>query len=101
MVVCISEVALGFFFRINSKSGWQKSLPLARIPHHTFLHHDSFLECGAPLELDEYIVEESLRLSGTALGVIHASLREPICQFVMNEGRISDRNKEAILDFLK
>src|SRR5215203_1726956 len=59
MVVCISP-ELGLFFRINTEPNWQTSIKLFRGPNHLFLEHDSHLECGEPLDLDEYVVEESI-----------------------------------------
>jgi hypothetical protein len=62
MVVCV-EPELGYFFRINSQPKWNGPV-LLRLADHSFLHHDSYLECGGPLDLDEYIVSEALRERG-------------------------------------
>jgi hypothetical protein len=62
MVVCV-EPELGYFFRINSEPKW-KGPVLLRLADHDFLRHDSYLECGGPLDLDEYIVSEALRGRG-------------------------------------
>lgn len=62
MVVCI-EPELGFYFRINTKGNHQHSVKLLK-KDHPFLKWDSHLECGEPLELDDYCIEEALRLNG-------------------------------------
>jgi hypothetical protein len=72
MVVCV-EATLGFFFRINSRPNWQQSLPLKKGADHPFLDHDSFLECGDPLELDDYVIDESLRQKGV-IGALSQAL---------------------------
>lgn len=79
MVVCVEPDA-GYFFRINSEPKWQQPVLLKRAEN-PFLHHDSYLECGAPLDLDEYIVSEAIRQKGiigrvndNAIGDIIAAL---------------------------
>jgi hypothetical protein len=62
MVVCI-EPSLGFFYRINSEGKWQFPVPLRNVDH-PFLKHDSFIECGEPFELDDYLIDESVRRNG-------------------------------------
>jgi hypothetical protein len=62
MVVCVEPEA-GYFFRINSEPKWQGPVLLKKVEN-AFLKHDSYLECGAPLDLDEYIVNEALREKG-------------------------------------
>ena len=98
MVVCV-EASLGFFFRINSRPNWQKSLPLKKVPDHTFLDHDSYLECGDPLELDDYVVDESLSRSGI-IGVISKEIVPEILKVVDTAARISPKDKAAIRAFL-
>ena len=56
MVVCV-DATNGYFFRINTKGHWQHSVPLSKKDHGTFLDHDSHLECGDPLELDDYVID--------------------------------------------
>jgi hypothetical protein len=75
MVVCV-EGELGFFFRINTKAGWQQSVLLKKSPDHPFLDHDSHLECGDPLELDDYVIEQSLNRKG-AIGAVRTTHFDP------------------------
>ena len=63
MVVCVSPHD-GWFYRINSRSHHRPCIALARSPDHLFLKHDSYLEVGEPLELDDYVVGEALGKSG-------------------------------------
>lgn len=70
MVVCI-EPDLGLFYRFNSRDHWKPCVFVAREPDHGFLDHDSYIECGDPLELDDYIVSESLKRRGVIGSVSH------------------------------
>lgn len=63
MVVCVDPDE-GLFFRINSKGKWQKPVAIAQADHSGFLNHDSFIECGEPIVLDEYVIEESMNDRG-------------------------------------
>jgi hypothetical protein len=76
MIVCVC-VAEGWFFRINSKSHWASSVPLSQAEHTAFLQHDSFLECGAILdildaEIDDAVAQKGVlgRLSATAITAV-------------------------------
>jgi hypothetical protein len=91
--VCI-EPTLGMFFRINSKPRWQTPIKLERTSH-TFLKWDSYLECGIPLELDDFAIEESVRQSGI-IGVILPTLAPSIFAAVIAITTIPDQDKEAI-----
>lgn len=81
-VVCI-EPDRGWFYRINSKGHWRPCVPLIRVPDHMFLDHDSFIECGDPLELDDYIIETTLerrKITGTVSRSISAALIQALAQ---------------------
>jgi hypothetical protein len=67
MVVCV-EPNLGFYFRINSNDNWEPCVPLVKVPDHEFLKWDSFIECSI-LEIDDYIIRQSLNKSGV-VGVV-------------------------------
>lgn len=90
--VCPSE---GLFYRINSRNHWRPCIPVVRIPHHKFLHHDSFLECGDPLILDDYVIEESLRRSGV-IGCLHRSLCEGILSALAQARYLKESDKALI-----
>ncbi len=64
MVVCI-DPEKGLFFRINTDPKWQTPVRLLRSDNE-WLAHDSYLECGEPLEIDDYIVQKS----GAPIGAI-------------------------------
>jgi hypothetical protein len=98
MVVCV-EATLGFFFRINTRPNWQKSLSLKKEPDHPFLDHDSYLECGDPLELDEYVVEQSLDDKGV-IGTVSRALIPDILEAVHTAARMSEKDKRTIAMFL-
>jgi hypothetical protein len=55
MVVCI-DPEKGWFFRINTKR-WPIAVPLLAAENE-WLRHDSFLECGEPLEIDSYVISK-------------------------------------------
>ena len=98
-MVCV-EPTLGYFFRINTKGHWQISVPLPLEPHHKgFLRHDSYLECGQPLELDAYVIEESLKDNGV-IGRIDPSLAKAICEATDSATTVSEADKAAILKAL-
>ena len=94
MGVCI-EPSLGLFFRINTRPQWQTPVKLTKEPHHRFLDHDSYLECGDPLELDDYVVEECLRRRGV-IGTVHSSVITEIYAAVRAAKTISVADKELI-----
>jgi hypothetical protein len=98
MVVCV-QAELGFFFRINSRPNWQQSVPLKREPDHKFLDHDSYLECGEPFELDEYVVDQSLDDRGV-IGIIASALLPDILIAVVAAQLLSAKDKAAIFAFL-
>jgi hypothetical protein len=98
MVVCI-EPALGLFFRINTKRWGNPPVPLS-VVNHIWLDHDSYLECGEPLSLDDYMVEQSIEEKGI-IGTIDAALAETICASVKNATTITAADKTAIRAALK
>ena len=93
MVVCI-EPASGFFYRINTKGKWQVPVPILK-KDHSFLKHDSFIECGDPFELDDYIVDESIRRSGI-LGQIAKQVAPAIYRAAFTATVLSQEEKELI-----
>lgn len=48
--VCVED---GWYFRINTKGHFAASFPISAVEN-PFLKHDSHIECGAVLEIDEY-----------------------------------------------
>jgi len=68
---------------------------LVRVPHHTFLAHDSYLECGAPLDLDDYIIEEAVRARGI-IGKISEELVPLIVAAVTAAKSVSVNDKDLI-----
>lgn len=98
MVVCI-EASLGLFFRINTEPKWQCPVALKHSLHRGFLTRDCFLECGEPLELDDYVVDESLDGRGV-VGCLDTTLIPDILRAVQGAKLISPKDKQAIADFL-
>lgn len=97
MVVCVAP-ELGLFFRINSRPH-----PIAvslDCTVNTFLKHDSFLECTAPLELDDYVIETFLDGHGRPFGAVARSVVPEIGRAVRQSQRISAADKSAILTAL-
>ena len=93
MVVCI-EPGLGFFFRINTRASWQQSVAITRAAH-PFLDHDSYIECGDPLELDDFVVDESIRRRGV-IGAIDPSVVARIWSSVESARTLSPADKALI-----
>lgn len=97
MVVCVAP-DLGLFFRINSRPH-----PIAvtlDCTVNTFLKHDSFLECTAPLELDDYVIEAFLDRHGAPFGTVVTSVVPDIGRAVRQSQRISAADRIAILTAL-
>lgn len=92
MIACV-QPELGFFFRINTKR-WPIPVKLEAALH-PFLSHDSYLECGEPLCIDDYMVEQALAGRGV-IGRIDASLTTAIYRTVANARTITEADKEAI-----
>jgi hypothetical protein len=66
------------------------------VPDHLFLPKAvSYLECGFPLELDDFIIEESIRENGI-VGFLSQKLAEEICLAVEKDKRVSPADKKAI-----
>lgn len=93
MVVCV-EPARGFFFRINTEPKWQTPIAIKK-SEHPFLEHDSHLECGIPLDLDEYVVQQSLDGRGV-IGTIHKRHVPEIIEAVAKAATLSQNDKTAI-----
>jgi hypothetical protein len=94
MVVCI-EPDLGWFYRINTKA----RIPaiLLRKSDCPFLDHDSYLECGAPLEIDETIVDEALRYTGQPIGRLPATSREALRDYFRDAVDLSVADKKVLI----
>lgn len=87
---------MGFFFRINTRKIWQTSVLLKKTARmHMWLQWDSYLECGEPLELDEYVIEQSFNDRGV-LGKVSASLGPEIFKAVSAARGISEADKLKI-----
>lgn len=93
MVVCIEPVS-GFFFRINSEGKCQTPVEIKRRDH-PFLTRDSAIECGNPFELDDYVVEESIRRHGI-IGKISVLLSSRIYAAAFGSIILSPDQKELI-----
>jgi hypothetical protein len=98
MVACVNPLD-GWFFRINSRDKLRPCVPVVRIPHHTFLHHDSFLHCDI-LELDDYIIDESVRRRGV-IGRIHSTLVDEIIVKLRLAIHISRTDQDVVARLLK
>lgn len=98
MVACIHP-AEGLFYRINSKSHWKPCIPLIREPNHLFLRRNSFLECGDPLILDEFVIEDSLSRSGV-IGALHVDVCEGILKNLAAARYLKETDKAAIRSVL-
>lgn len=98
MVACINP-AEGWFFRINSRDKLRPCVAMARSPHHAFLDHDSFLHCDI-LELDDYIIDESLRRK-CVVGRVHQSLADEIIRKVRLSMHISVADQDVIAQLLQ
>jgi hypothetical protein len=92
MVVAVCP-ELGWFYRINTKP-WTPAVKLSR-ELHPWLRHDSFLECGDPLELDDYTILESLRHHGI-VGRVDRSLAQPVVEIVRQMRTLSAADKDRI-----
>ncbi|MCB8877338.1 hypothetical protein [Acidisoma silvae] len=94
MMVCVAP-ADGIFFRINSEDKWPVGVPVTSRAN-AFLHHDSFVECGGPLEFDDYVVDQS-RSHQHAPMFLDRQVLPAIVAAVRRSHRISDRDRTIIL----
>ncbi len=98
MVVSVAPVQ-GYFFRINSEPKWQQPV-LLLAKDHDFLKRDSYLECGAPLDLDDYVVQQSLRERGI-IGTIAQKAVKDIIAAVEKAWSVSDEDRAIICAALR
>jgi len=90
----------GWFYRINTKNVWRPAVPIKCGPEHPFLDHDSHIECGDPLMLDDYLVEQAIKKLGV-IGTVSKALCEPMIE-ALNEARyLSEDDKTAIRTILQ
>lgn len=93
-LICV-EPTIPLFLRINS-DGWRSgSVLIPCAGHKAFLKHDSFIECGDPIDPDSFIVEDAIRKHGI-LGSVDPALAQAIAQGVMNTATIARKDKVAI-----
>jgi hypothetical protein len=97
MACCCAE--LGLFYAINTRDKLRPCIPIRKTPLHEFLQHDSFLQCGDPLEIDDYMVEQALQSRGV-VGRLDASVVPEIKKFLANALYLSERDKSEIVAFL-
>lgn len=93
MMVCV-EPDLGFFFRINTKGHWPASILIEK-RRNPFLHHDSYLQCGELIELDEFVVDEILDEKGL-YGELDKSYAAAICRTLDSVSTIRKSDTDAI-----
>jgi hypothetical protein len=97
MVVAIHP-ANGWYYRINTKP-WRPAVRLIKDPFHPFLDYDSYLECGDPLELDDYMIDEALRRHGI-IGVISKTVCGEIKKYLASATTLSERDVAEICAIL-
>lgn len=93
MIVAICP-ELGWFYRINTKP-WTPAVRLT-VQLHPWLDHDSHLECGDPLELDDYTIESSLDRHGV-IGRVDRSLVGPVRKIIEDLRTMSPADKRIVL----
>jgi len=95
MQVCVCPVN-GFFFRINSMPKWQ--IPVLILQRdNPFLKHDSYIECGIPLELDDYLIGTSLdKNSGKPFGKVNPVCVPDICAAIQRSALIRPQDRVVI-----
>lgn len=91
--VCI-EPTSGFFLRINSKP-WPTPILVRKHPNHSFLDHDSYVECGEFLVADDYVIDESVRRHGI-LGRFDRATGQAIYAIIATTPTIVQKDKELI-----
>lgn len=99
MIVCV-DAENGLYFRINSKGHWPDSVPIAKDVRHPFLDHNSFVECGAPQEWDDFAIDEFIRENGD-LGDISLETVALIIEKIERSVRLPTNEKHRILGALR
>ena len=95
MVVCICPEH-GFYFRINTEPKWQTPVLLRKAGVHDFLDHDSYLECGSPIELDDYVIETTGN-RGKVIGAIAAAVLPEIIEAIRTSPRVRASDRRVML----
>lgn len=99
MCVCICPDN-GFFFRINSSGHWNGSVPISQKTYSDFLHHDSYVECNGPLEIDDTSINESIRVDGI-IGTLNDSDLTLILECVMLSRTLRANDQKTIIEAIK
>lgn len=97
LIVCIHPKN-GWFYRINTKP-WRPAVLITKEPHNTFLDHNSYLECGDPLELDDYIIQEAIDRYGV-IGTLHVEVCDGIKKYLAVANTLSKLDKDEICEIL-
>ena len=95
MVVCICPEH-GFYCRINTKPKWQTPVLLRKVGVHDFLDHDSYLECGSPIELDDYVIENTGN-RGEVIGAIAAAVLPEIVEAIRKSPGVRASDRQVML----
>ena len=66
-------------------------MPIDRT-RHTWLDHDSFVECNLMI-WDEFELEEAMRDPRNPLGKVHAPLKEPVLQEMLRLPYVREADK--------
>lgn len=93
MLVCVSP-ADGIFFRINTENKWPIGVPIFKIDN-IFLKHDSFLQVGNALDLDDYIIDQSKR-AGDPVKILDHKYIDLILAAIDRSHSISPADKAKI-----
>lgn len=88
----------GWYYRINTKI-WRPAVLIKKEPDNTFLSHDSYLECGDPLEIDDSIIEESVHKHGV-IGTLSKDVCDGIKKYLALATTLSKSDKDEIIAIL-
>lgn len=98
MMVCLAP-AEGLFGRINSK-GWRPGSVSIGAKDHHFLDHDSYIECGAVFELDDYAVEQSIERGRGIIGQISPALAAVLVDVIAKAPGLRETDKAGVTQAL-
>ena len=88
------------FARINTRGSRPGSVLITQADH-SFLRHDSYIECGGLFELDDYVIEQSLDSTGRGvLGAISRQTIPAILAAIAEASTLRDDDKKAVMAVL-
>ena len=96
--LCVS-VGRGWFFRINTRGHWGPPFALSAAEN-PCLKHDCYIELNAPVQFDEYEIEEALRVPANYKGRLSDTTLARLAEHIPKVRTIPKAEKKRIVEEL-